>query len=355
MIKRLLAMLAVSALLVGSIAVYKTRTGMRTDGLYYTASSIHPDAQLIHVNGEAISAEEYLYWLDAVCEYLDSYVGGSLDFDAQLTTDMTFGQYAKTDAANTVVLYAVVRQMADETGVVLAEEDLAALEAQRAQYVSYYGGEEAYQQQLQLLGVSDELLNRINEVPFLYNRIYQAFCTEGTELYPGQEALESYGSENGYMTAQLLYFPTAELDETALADMAQKAQDYASQLHNAQDKQTVYETLAGELGLTTSADGLTFSADEVDEVVYQAVQALAVGEVSGVIEGTGGFYVALRQELNYPSLTEDLFNIRLQDRQDSAKVEYNNSLYERIDAGAFYSSLYDARVALMEDILSQGS
>lgn len=354
MLKRLIAMLAVSALLLGGTFLYYDRHGLRTDGLYYEATGIRPDAQIMTVNGQKVEAEEYFYWLDSVCEYLNSYVGGNLDFSAQITEEMTFSQYAKSDAANTITLYQTVRQMAQKHNITLTEEDLAALAAQREQYVAYYGGEEGYALQLQLLGVNEALMNKVEEVPYLYNRMYQNYCDPEGALYPGEDTLQAYADENGYVTAQLLYFPIAGLDEAALSDMKAQAEDYAKQLAAAADKQATYETLAAQLGLTTSAEGLTFCAADVDASLYQPVTALTAGQVSGVIETPGGYYVALRVDTNYGALTEVLFNIYLQEWQDSAKVEYSDRVYASLDAGAFYAGMDELRMALVESLLAQG-
>ena len=351
--KRLLAMVAICAVMAVGLVNYSNKTGSRTDGLYYEASGIRPDAQMLQVNGEAVSAEEFFYWLDSTCAYLVSYAGGKLDFHAQVTEELTFGEYAKSDAANTAALYALVRQMADEAGVTLNEEDLAALDAQRQQYVTYYGGEEGYAMQLQLLGVTEELMHRMEEVPYLYNRMYHTYCDPSSSLYPGDDALKTFGDENGYVTAQLLYFPTEGLDDAALADMKAKAEDYTAQLAAADDKQAVYANLAAKLGFSVSSEGLTFSAAESDASLHQAVAALTPGQVSSVIETPGGYYAALRMETNYAALTEDLFNIYLQERQDSAKVEYSDRYYAPLDAGAFYTKLDELRLALAQSMLAQ--
>ena len=72
-----------------------------------------------------------------------------------------------------------------------------------------------------------------------------------------------------------------------------------------------------------------------------------VGEVSNVIEGTDGYYVAMRMETNYKSLTEELFNIRLQERMDSAKVDNSRKIYTQLDAGEFYGKLNTQRTILL--------
>ena len=56
--KRFAAMLAVSVLMVLWIASGdRMSAGQRTDGLYYEVTGIHPDAVLMRINGEDISAE----------------------------------------------------------------------------------------------------------------------------------------------------------------------------------------------------------------------------------------------------------------------------------------------------------
>ena len=152
---RLAASVVLSALLVVGISASGILTnGHRTDGLFYQASGIRPDAELLAVNGENIDAEEYLYWLAYDCEYL-AYNVQDLDFDAELSDGMTYGAYVRQDALETVKLYSVVRAWAEEAGVTLTEEDQAALDAQRLEYVTYYGSEEAYQQQLEAQGIAE--------------------------------------------------------------------------------------------------------------------------------------------------------------------------------------------------------
>ena len=348
--KRLLAVLAASVLLVSLIAYFDTRNGTRTDGLYYKASGIHPDAQLLKVNGEVVSAEEYLYWLASVCDYLYSYSGGTVDFNGQVTEDMTYGEYAKSDAGKTVTLYMVIRAWAREEGLELREEDLQALEKQHQEYVTYYGSEEAYLQQIKLLGITPELMDSINAVPYLYAQLHDLYCEEGGRLRPSDEELEQFGTENGYRTAHLLYFPTAGLDDAGVEEARAKAQEYANRWTQAEDPLAIFAILSEELELSAPENGITVDKLSTDASVYQGIEALATGEISGVIQGTNGFYVAMRIELDDDALTEDLFNQHLQELQDSAKVDYNDRLYDSIDVSAFYTQLLAERTVLSAEM-----
>ena len=160
--KRFLAMLLASVLAVGIIAFATNGEGRRTDGLYYGVTGIRPDAQIMTVDGEKVSAEEYLYWLSSQCDKLAAYYPG-VDFNTQYTDSMTFGDFVKTDAQEMAKLYAIVRQWSEKYGVTLTDADREEIAQQRAQYVSYYGSEEAYQNQRRLLGISEESFNTINE------------------------------------------------------------------------------------------------------------------------------------------------------------------------------------------------
>ncbi|MBQ0037997.1 MAG: peptidyl-prolyl cis-trans isomerase [Clostridiales bacterium] len=349
--KRLLALLIAVILLVSAgIAALENHGGSRNDGLYYAATDIHPDARLLQINGRDISAEEYLYWLAYDCEYLTS-TTKELDWNSEIANGITYAQYAKTDALETVKLYTVVRQWAEDAGITLSDEDQAQLEAQRQQYVAYYGSEDAYDQQIQLLGIGKNALDSINAVYFLYAHVLQQFCTKGSALYPGDDVLQGFADENGYLTVKLLYIPTDGLENQAAID-AQKstAIKYAEELQKAKDVDAVYDKLAKKLNLEYPENGLTMTADDasLDAKLMKALAAMKEGEVSDVISCDNGYYVAIRMPLDQEAVAADYFEIQLQAARDSATVGFNEKLYDSIDAGTFYTHLQEQRTALQE-------
>ena len=118
---RFLAGMIASAVLVGAFALTGgMKSGKRTDGLMYQASGLHPDGELMSINGQVVSCEEYLYRLAQDCEYLAGQVEG-LDWNAAVTEGMTFAEYAKADAAEAVKQHAVVRAWAQEAGITLTD------------------------------------------------------------------------------------------------------------------------------------------------------------------------------------------------------------------------------------------
>ena len=181
---RFLAGVLVSVALVGAFAVTGGMKGGRsTNGLLYQASGLHPDGEMLAISGQTVTCEEYLFWLGMVCDNVTASMP-DVDWSAAVTGDgMTFAEYAKTDAVEAAKQHAVVRAWAQQAGVALSDASTLELDAQRQQYVAYYGSEEAYLQQLALMGISEEAYDRILEDQYLYRDLYQAFCTPGSSLY----------------------------------------------------------------------------------------------------------------------------------------------------------------------------
>lgn len=338
-LKRLIAGILATVVLVGAFALTGgMKGGQRTDGLLYEASGLHPDGELLLVNGEAVTCEEFLYWLDYDCQYLSAYIP-ELDWSAALTEDMTYGDYALQDVTQTVKLYSVVRQWAEESGTVLTEEAAAELAQQRSDMVTYYGGEEAYLQQLALQGITDELQQRINETTYLYRLLYQRFCTPGDALYPADAELERYAGENGLMTALIVTIPAADGAE-------ETAQAVAQRLGEAEDVAAEYAAICEEL--EQEAGSAVTVAAVAGDGLSDAISLLAAGEVSQPVEpyGDGTYYVAVRQDTDLAAVAESYFDTALSQRRESATVTLNDELYSAIDVAAFHTRMTALRTEL---------
>lgn len=331
---RLIAGALVSVVLVGAIALTGgMKKGSRTDGLLYEASGLHPDAELLRIAGQTVTAEEYLYWLAYDCEYLSAYVP-EVDWSAELTEGVTYGDYAKTDALETVKLYSVVRAWAQEAGVTLTDEDQAALDAQRLEYVEYYGGEEAYQQQLAAQGITEEVYSDINGTAYLYQRLQTEFCTEGSALYPDAAALAQYAADSGYLTGRVIYVPSGDGAE-------EEANGYLTRMQNAADKLAEHAAICQERQVDQQ-DSITFAVTEGD-ALSEAAAALQPNELTDVVALDEGYYIFLREETDLSAVLPAYFNDLLQIRRSETQVVYNTELYAAIDTGAFYGKLTQLR------------
>ncbi len=339
------------AVAICAVFVLPDRGGRRSDGLYYAASGIRPDAVLLTVDGAPIRAEEYLYWLAYDCEYLTSYMG-EIDWDSALTDEMTYGDYAKADALEMVKMFAVVRRLASENGVTLLPEDEAALAAQKEEFIAYYGDEETYRDQIRVMGVSEEAFDEINAGYYLLNRVTDAFCTEGTSLYPGQEALAAHSRESGLITARLLYLATTELTEEEQEARYALAQSYLDRLNDAPTGQEAFERMGQmmeELGLEDGGGGVTFTESDADPALYAALSEREAYQLTGVVTAENGYYIAMRLPPDLDAAAQDLFSVRfLQLRGDA--VVTTTAAYRRLNTGAFYQKLLSLRQSLADEL-----
>lgn len=336
---RFLAGVIASAVLVGAFALTGgMKNGKRTDGLLYQASGLHPDGELLLIDGQTVTAEEYLYWLAQDCDYLSGQVEG-LDWDAAVTEDMTFGAYAKADAMEAVKQHAVVRAWAEEAGIGLTDADKAELEAQRQQYVTYYGSEESFLQRLAVMGVSEAAWDMIQTGQYLYRNLYEAFCTPGSGLYPDEASLANYAAAQGYMS---VYAVTVTDDD----DAEGVAADLLARWQAAEDKESEYAAICEELG-QEAGSAVTLAAVEGDPL-SDAIAALEEGGMDAVIDPyeDGTCYVVMRTETDMSAVAQTYFDVLWEQRVQDAVVVVNTKLYDTIDTGAFYEKLTQLRAAL---------
>ena len=336
---RFLAGVIASAVLVGAFALTGgMKNGKRTDGLLYQASGLHPDGELLLIDGQTVTAEEYLYWLAQDCDYLAGQVEG-LDWDAAVTEDMTFGAYAKADALEAVKQHAVVRAWAGEAGIGLTDADKAEMEAQRQQYVTYYGSEESFLQRLAVMGVSEAAWDMIQTGQYLYRNLYEAFCTPGSGLYPDKASLADYAAAQGYMS---VYAVTVTDDD----DAEGVAADLLARWQAAEDKEGEYAAICEELGQEVGS-AVTLAAVEGDPL-SDAIAALEEGGMDAVIDPyeDGTCYVVMRTETDMSAVAQTYFDVLWEQRVQDAVVVVNTKLYDTIDTGAFYEKLTQLRVAL---------
>ena len=336
---RFLAGVIASAVLVGAFALTGgMKNGKRTDGLLYQASGLHPDGELLLIDGQTVTAEEYLYWLAQDCDYLSGQVEG-LDWDAAVTEDMTFGAYAKADAMEAVKQHAVVRAWAEEAGIGLTDADKAELEAQRQQYVTYYGSEESFLQRLAVMGVSEAAWDMIQTGQYLYRNLYEAFCTPGSGLYPDEASLADYAAAQGYMS---VYAVTVTDDD----DAEGVAADLLARWQAAEDKEGEYAAICEELGQEVGS-AVTLAAVEGDPL-SDAIAALEEGGMDAVIDPyeDGTCYVVMRTETDMSAVAQTYFDVLWEQRLQDAVVVVNTKLYDTIDTGAFYEKLTQLRAEL---------
>ena len=332
LIVRLVAGVAAALLLTGAVAMSGGMTkGRSTEGRFYQLTALHPDGVVMTVNQDNITVEEYLYWLSYFCDYHSTYLGymGITDLDTVITDGVTAGDYladqAEEQTRAMIVQNAVIRGWADEVGITLTEADVADLEAQRAETVASLGGEEAFAQYLESIGISE-------------NHLIDAYTAEGGTLRPSDEALLAEAAEHGAVTAKILV-----VQSDGVSAARELADAYAERIAQAADAAAEFDAVAAELG-QDSAPMLYHSHDSGD-VLAASLSVLNEGDFSGVIGDGDTYYLAIRTAMDMDELANLVFDEMAEERIDSAVVGYNDELLSQVDTLAFYRGLMDSRDA----------
>ena len=296
------------------------------------------------VDGEEISAEEYLYMVSYSAQSLSYY--GITDLNTQLGEGYTAADYVAEQAQSQVVQQAVIRKWAKDVNVALTEDDQTILANKKESY-----GEGGFEKLLKLNGVSEELFDQITGSSMLYEKLYNAYCGENGEMRPSDSDLSALAQEHGLMTADVLYVSTEGMDDAAKAEAKTMMEDYVRQLNGAADKEEAFAAL--ERGENVSAyTGATYDGCE-ETPLNTALAALEVGQVSGVIEDDAGLFVALRCQTDLSAAAELAFGEDLSLRMENAEVAYNEAVYNKIDLAAYYTKFSAARQQVYNQLMQE--
>ena len=337
---RLIAGIAASLILVGAAALISQKTGKN---LFQNASGVKPESLIMTVDGQDIYAEEYLYWLNYYCDYYNQYLNymGITSWDTEVDAGFTAGDYiaqqAEMQTVRMILQYAVINNWAKEVDITLTEEDLQDIAAQRELSVKQLGGEAGYQQWLKDLGISESFINRSMEHSYLINHLSELYCTEGSVLYPSQEAIDAYTNNHEYLGASVLFIDTCEMDGTEKEAALEKMKGYSDTLRNSQKIDEDFSKIANEMGIEDAVT--TFNSEAVDAKIATAVKQLYMNTASDVITTDEGYYVVVRRYPETSGVVTDMLDEEFVQRCADAEIVYNDEVYGSINVLSFYKNL----------------
>ena len=337
----------------------------QNDDLCFQAAGLRKDHPVVTVDGVAIPAEEYLFWLSNSIAMREYY--------GYLSTDAAWAERSeemKNDALDTAVLYQVVRAKAKEYGVELTDGQRAEMEEELASVIEEMGGEEAFLNELDMMCVDRESYLAINEVAYLYQALQDKLAQDGTVAVTQadlDEWVERYIEANGLYAAKHILISTRRVSEDGYTyeDFSDAEKDKAhelawnlrTQLAEAGDSEELFDELMNqfsedgrdpETGELYAPDGYTmvFSGQMVPEFEAGAL-ALEVGQVSDLVTTDYGYHIIMRIDLDMDllgryaaqSVTSSYkMGMVAQDWVDQAQVVME-SAYDTIDPKEFYENL----------------
>lgn len=337
------------------------------NSIFTDLTDLDMNETVLEVEGNAIPADLYLYWLmnkSYELEYqLNMYklsyglYGEMLDEDGHVKWDQSLEGTPLTDivrqnAENNALSYALLENVAKAHGIVLTEEDRAAVDAALAQQIEQSGGEEAFDQSLYETGLSRDSHARMIASQYLYQHLAELANDPASDLY------EAPSGDNAYVDHILLMTKDSNtnepLSEEEIAAKKAQAEDLLSQLQASDDLETLFTELADTYGEDPGREsGAGYLIDPNTNFVQEfkdAAFALKPGEISGIVESDYGYHILLRKELtgeHLRSLAEDHLYEYLDAQMEAAMAGVVRSeKLDSLDVGTIYPSYIEKLQAL---------
>ena len=337
---------------------------------YLAVSGLAGDETLARLGETAITAADYLYWLDWVIEnYLDQFGGQmtTLPWDVQMTDDgLTFGQYMLDDALDAAALHCMLRELARQENLTPDPEVATQVDKQYADMVVQAGSDESrviHTLWTQML--SRELLTTLNENTELFDQLAELYYGENSGHYPTDAEVNAYLEESGQYRAKHILLATIDLDtrepldEEAVAQKKALADELLSQLRTAQEPIVLFEQLMNEYsedsGLAANPDGYTTRKGEMVAPFENAALALKSGEISDVVESDFGYHIILRLPLDPDDFRDDCVGSLMEKRIDQ-EIERlgleKTAAFDKLNVGDFWDKLQSLQYAVQIEMAS---
>ena len=330
-------------------------------GVTFDAIGVPGGETVATVDGNTAPAELLTYQIGYSCAYIDymlrSYGGEGLDFSKPLSNGSDPKETVLSESLELVKQQLVLENLAEQYGVTLSEEALAALDAQRQADIEQFG-EDGYRAEIYKLGLSEAGYERVTRAGALYQAFYDAYTTPGTALYADDDVLHAYAAGSGYLTADHILLMTVDpetrepLDEAAAAEKKALAEDILARLRESDDPIADFAALADEYGedpgRAMNPEGYTFTHGTMVEPFDAAARALGENEISGVVESEYGYHIILRRPLNAhaaaDAVRDTYFEVFFTAEVDRAEMTLS-PIVDQFDAETVYRALRAAQGA----------
>ena len=332
-----------------------------TQTMFEFASGLKDGDTAVTVNGEAVPNELYLYWLAYDCYYLDSYYyqyGAAADFTDQETADAV-----REDAKAAVVYYTALRQLCQENGITVTDEQLAQFQEQVDTYVE--AG--SYDTLLKSSGLSEDNFRTVNTYGYLFTNLADQLVGEPTDA-----DLEQYVADNGIYAVKHILLKTTDEDVTDDADnvtmtadefnaqQKARAEELLGQLQASDDLEALFDELMNEYsedgrdedGELAAPDGYVAVPGQMIAEFEQAATALEPGGLSGIVETSVGYHIILRLPVDASAYHDEWMTAQadaiVTEAAEKAEVTAADAL-EQLDVAAFYQRYMAYTMQLLSD------
>jgi len=310
-------------------------------------SGVDPEAVIVTVDGNEVTAGIYFYQLlytasrllEAYGGYFTDPVTGDLLWDSTMPDGQLLMDFLTEAAKTNTLAIALIENVAEEHGVEFTEANREELDSYVTLSEEEAGGREAYEKELNLLGLTWEDNYRMAQNDYYFGGLMEKTVTEGDPLYITDEVLYSYPgiTEDKIMADHILLEPGE--DEESRAKYRELMEQMLTLLADAPDPVDVFaylgDSYSQDPGRASCPDGYVFGKGEMVAPFEEAAFALEEYEISDIVESEFGFHIIMRKPLR-DYVKRDYLVEKIGEYQNTAAVEWNEELLAQIDISEIY-------------------
>ena len=274
---------------------------------------------VLELNGESVSFDEFRYY------YLNCR-------DEELKKDENHFQSASAEEALKEEVLDLLKNkfavtlLCREEGIKLDSEELKKIESEMETTAELYGGSDAFLKNLHASYMSRQYYREMLEFTAMRDQLMAKQFGQGGEWAWTDEEFYRY-FEDRYLAVQVLKIAyrgddTAEDPSQTLEVLAPIQEELAA----GADFWAMIETYGEDDEMEGYPDGYYVTRGEAEDALYDAAEALKIGEISDPVAGADGLYLIRRV-----ALKKD----RMDENRMTALYGYTDSL------GSYHSGAYD--------------
>jgi hypothetical protein len=285
-------------------------------------------ASVATIGGKSVPRDEARFVMHITAQRYAMYAGGEVNWNG-IVDGLPGGELLRSLTLDALTAARVLREKTAEYGCQLTEDDEAWLIQAVAEDESDSGGAAAFDTLLKSLGGTRELyrLYQYEMAVMEDNLIYFLFGPGGPHE-PDDEALEAF-CETETARCSYIYLSLSGDEGPLTGELRDRQRAVAEALRreaegNPGDFAAMVSTHGQDYVMGMNPEGMTLPKDFHGEAFRRALDALAPGEISPVVETADGLFVILRLEPDPDYLTHYRY-----EAEDAYRVSAYAALEER--------------------------